>query len=163
MSKNKRIAYRGVFIALGLVLSYIETFVPITAIAPGIKIGLANIVTVFALYKMKTRDAIFISLGRIILSAVLFGSFVTAIYSLAGAFFSMTVMLILKKMPFFSVLGVSIAAGVMHNVGQIMIAAFVLKNKSIIYYLGILIISGCIAGTVVGIISARMINRIELE
>lgn len=163
MSKNKRIAYRGVFIALGLVLSYIETFVPFTAIAPGIKIGLANIVTVFALYKMKTRDAVFISLGRIILSAVLFGSFVTAIYSLAGAFFSMTVMLILKKMPFFSVLGVSIAAGVMHNVGQIMIAAFVLKNKSIIYYLGILIISGCIAGTVVGIISARMINRIELE
>lgn len=163
MSKNKRIAYRGVFIALGLVLSYIETFVPFTAIAPGIKIGLANIVTVFALYKMKTRDAVFISLGRIILSAVLFGSFVTAIYSLAGAFFSMTVMLILKKMPFFSVLGVSIAAGVMHNMGQIMIAAFVLKNKSIIYYLGILIISGCIAGTVVGIISARMINRIELE
>ncbi len=163
MSKNKRIAYRGVFIALGLVLSYIETFVPLTAIAPGIKIGLANIVTVYALYKMGTKDAIFISLGRIILSAVLFGGFVMAIYSLAGAFFSMTVMLILKKIPFFSILGVSIAAGVMHNFGQVLVAAFVLRNKSVMYYLGILIVSGCIAGTVVGIISARMINRIELE
>ncbi len=162
MSKNKRIAYRGVFIALGLVLSYLESFVPVSALAPGIKIGLANIVTVFSLYKLGTKDAIYISLGRIILSAVLFGGLVSGIYSLAGAALSMTVMIILKKIHFFSVMGVSIAGGVMHNLGQILLATLILNNKGLFYYMGILLITGSLAGTVIGILAGKMLKRINL-
>lgn len=160
MTKNKKIAYRGMLTALAMVLSYLESFIPVFAAVPGIKIGLANIVTVFAIVRLGIIDAAVIGLIRIALSALLFGNPVMIIYSLSGLALSIAVMALVSRLPFFGTMGMSILGGVAHNLGQILVAAFIVGNTSILYYLGILLVVGAVSGAVVGIMAGVMLRKV---
>lgn len=159
---NKEIALTGVFIALAMILSYLESLVPIGFAVPGIKLGLANLVTIVALYKLGLKDTIIISLGRILLSGILFGNMMVIIYSLAGAFLSILVMVLVKKTKVFSSTGVSICGAIFHNLGQIIVAVITLENGNIMYYMLVLAIAGAVAGTVIGILSGIIIRNIRI-
>jgi len=151
----------GLSIALAMIMSYIEVLVPLSFAVPGIKMGLANIVIIFVLYKIGTKEAILVSLIRVILVSLLFSNVMAMWYSLAGAVLSLGIMWILKKTDKFSVVGVSIAGGIMHNVGQIIMAVIVLGTEQIALYLPVLIITGTATGVVIGIVSGLVINRFK--
>jgi len=159
---NKDVALTGIFIALAMILSYLECLVPIGFAVPGIKLGLANLVTIVALYKLGLKDTFIISLGRILLSGILFGNLMIIIYSLAGAFLSILVMVIVKKTKIFSTTGVSVCGAISHNLGQILVAVISLENMNIMYYMIVLAIAGTIAGTIIGILSGMIIKNIEI-
>ncbi len=148
-------------LSISMILSYIEAILPpIVASVPGIKIGLANIMVIFILYRFSFKEAAIISFVRVFLSALLFGNVMTLAYSFAGAVLSITVMAILKKTDKFSAVGVSIAGGVMHNLGQIIVAVFLLNSTQIAYYMLVLLISGTFAGAIVGLIGSILIRKI---
>ncbi len=163
MRRNQRIAYRGCLLALALVLSYLESLIPVFYGIPGIRLGLANIVTVYTLYRLSAADACFITVGRILLSALLFGNVTTMIYSLAGAAFSLGAMLLAKPFRCFSSMGVSILGGVFHNIGQLVAAAFLLKTGGILSFMTVLLPVGAVAGAVIGIVAGILIRRVPLE
>ncbi len=163
MSNNRRIAYRGCLLALALVLSYLESLIPVFYGIPGIRIGLANIVTVYALYQLGAADAVFLAVGRILLSALLFGNVMTMLYSLAGAAFSLGVMLLARPIPKLSSMGVSVLGGVFHNIGQVAAAAFLLKTGGILGYLAVLLPVGAVAGALIGILAGVLIRRVPLD
>lgn len=158
----KKITLFALLTTLGLILSYVESLIPpLYSAAPGIKIGLPNIIIIFILYKFSFSDAATVSFLRVFLVALLFGNTVTLFYSIAGAVLSLIVMVILKKVNIFSLLGVSIAGAVSHNIGQTVVAIILLKTKEIGYYMIPLFISGIIAGIFVGIIGAILLKRFE--
>lgn len=162
---KSKAAYFGVFIALALIFSYVETLIPIQVGIPGVKLGLANLVVVVVLYKMGIKEAYTLAVVRVILSGFLFGNLFSIVYSLAGGLLSLTVMVALKRTKAFSFLGISAMGGVFHNVGQLIMAALVLESLSIGYYLPVLLISGLVTGILIGIISGEMLkrlNRIEM-
>ncbi len=151
----------GLTIALAMIMSYIEVLVPLSFAVPGIKMGLANIVIIFVLYKIGTKEAILVSLIRVILVSLLFSNAMAMAYSVAGAVLSLGVMWILKKTDKFSVVGVSIAGGIMHNVGQIVMAVILLGTKQIALYLPVLLVTGTATGIVIGIVASLVINRFK--
>lgn len=155
-----RVAYFGVFTALALIFSYVESLIPFQIGIPGVKLGLANLIIVIALYKMSLREAYLLSVTRVVLAGLIFGSMFSILYSLAGALLSLTVMAPLKKSGGFSILGVSIAGGVMHNVGQLIVAMFVVQTFSVSYYIPVLLIAGLITGLVIGIAADSMLRRL---
>ncbi len=158
---KSRVAYFGVFSALALIFSYVETLIPIHFGVPGMKLGLANLVIVVALYKMKIRDAFFLSVVRVLLSGFLFGNYFSIIYSLAGALLSLSVMTVLKRTDSFSVMGVSIAGGVSHNIGQLLVAMLVVETLSIMYYVSVLLVAGLVTGLLIGIGADEMLKRLK--
>ena len=143
---KNRVAYFGVFTALALIFSYVETLIPINFGIPGVKLGLANLVIVIALYKMKLTEVYLLSVVRVLLSGFIFGNYFSIIYSLAGGF---------------SVMGISVAGGVFHNVGQLIVAMLVVETFSVGYYFSVLLVAGLITGLVIGIVSAEMLKRIK--
>ena len=153
---KNRVAYFGVFTALALIFSYVETLIPINFGIPGVKLGLANLVIVIALYKMKLTEVYLLSVVRVLLSGFIFGNYFSIIYSLAGGLLSLTVMALLKKSKGFSVMG-----GVFHNVGQLIVAMLVVETFSVGYYFPVLLVAGLITGLVIGIVSAEMLKRIK--
>ena len=157
--KTKKVAMLGLTVALAMIMSYIEALVPLSFAVPGIKMGLANIVIIFVLYKIGTKEAILVSLIRVILVSLLFSNVMAMAYSIAGAVLSLSVMWLLKKTDKFSFVGVSIAGGIMHNVGQIIMAVILLGTEQIALYLPVLIITGTATGVVIGIVSGLVINR----
>lgn len=157
---KSRVAYFGVFIALALIFSYVETLIPFNFGIPGVKLGLANLVIVIALYKMKLSDVYLLSVVRVLLTGFIFGNYFSIMYSLAGGLLSLTVMALIKNQGGFSVMGISIAGGVMHNVGQLIIAMIIVETFSVVYYVPVLLISGLITGCVIGIVSAEMLKRL---
>ena len=159
--KTKKVAMLGLTIALAMIMSYIEALVPLSFAVPGIKMGLANIVIIFVLYKIGTKEAILVSLIRVILVSLLFSNVMAMAYSIAGALLSLSVMWLLKKTDRFSFVGVSIAGGIMHNVGQIIMAVILLGTEQIALYLPVLIITGTVTGVVIGIVSGLVINRFK--
>ena len=159
--KTKKVAMLGLTIALAMIMSYIEALVPLSFAVPGIKMGLANIVIIFVLYKIGTKEAILVSLIRVILVSLLFSNVMAMAYSIAGAVLSLSVMWLLKKTDRFSFVGVSIAGGIMHNVGQIIMAVILLGTEQIALYLPVLIITGTATGVVIGIVSGLVINRFK--
>ena len=159
--KTKKVAMLGLTIALAMIMSYIEALVPLSFAVPGIKMGLANIVIIFVLYKIGTKEAILVSLIRVILVSLLFSNVMAMAYSIAGAVLSLSVMWLLKKTDKFSFVGVSIAGGIMHNVGQIIMAVILLGTEQIALYLPVLIITGTDTGVVIGIVSGLVINRFK--
>ncbi len=161
MLDTKKIAKMGMLVAVAFVLSYIEAMLPLNLGVPGIKAGLSNIVTVFSLYYFSPGMALGIAITRIVLCGLTFGSMPGLLYSLAGGILSFIVMVILKKTGKFSVYGVSVAGGVFHNIGQILVAVAVLQNKMVAYYLPFLLVAGVIAGVVVGILAAVLIKRFK--
>ena len=161
--ETRKVVHMGMLIALAMILSFIESQIPAFVVIPGMKIGLANIAIVFALYTLGFRNALAVSLIRVGLSALLFGSVVSALYSLAGAIISLAGMALLKKTRLFGVLGISVSGAVLHNLGQIAVAWLILKTEALVYYLPFLLFSAVAGGIVIGIISAVLIRRIKGE
>ena len=161
MSKTRKIAFLGLGAALALILSYVEMLLPpIWSAVPGIKMGLPNIVTVFFLYRFSAKETVAVSVTRILLAAILFGNVMTLSYSLAGAGLSLALMILLKKTDVFSAVGVSIAGGVTHNLGQIIVAILVMETIQIGYYMIVLALTGTFAGILVGIAGTLMLTYI---
>ena len=159
----KRVSLCAIMVALALVFSYVEAMIPFNFGIPGIKLGIANLVIVIGLYLLKPQDVLIISVVRILLAGFLFGSGMSILYSLAGGLLSFLVMFLLKKIKGFSVLGVSIAGGVSHNMGQLVVAAIVVSNLKIGYYTPVLLIAGAVTGTLIGIVSGRVLAAIKKE
>ena len=157
---KSKVAYFGVFTALALIFSYVETLIPFQIGIPGVKLGLANLIIVIALYKMNLKETYLLSVTRIILSGFIFGNLFSIIYSLSGGLLSLSVMAFLKKQGGFSVMGISIAGGVMHNVGQLLVAMVIVETFSIIYYIPVLLIAGVITGLVIGVAANEMLKRL---
>ncbi len=159
MAKN-RIAYFGVFTALALIFSYVETLIPVSFGIQGVKLGLANLIIVIALYKMRLKEVYLLSVTRILLSGFLFGNYFSILYSLAGGLLSLTVMAILKKREGYTVIGISAAGGVFHNVGQLLVAMAVVESFAISGYLPVLLIAGLLTGLLIGILAGQMLKRL---
>ena len=157
---KSRTAYFGVFTALALIFSYVETLIPISFGVPGMKLGLANLVIVVALYRQTAKDAFLVSAVRIVLAGFLFGNLSMILYSLAGSSLSLLGMALLKRSRGFSVIGVSLAGGVLHNMGQLIVAMLVVETYSIVYYLPVLLISGMVTGVLIGVISGEVLKRL---
>ena len=160
--KTKKTAFLGVVTSVALVLSYLEAILPpLYAAVPGVKVGLPNLVIIFILYKYSFKEAFSISLVRVLIVALLFGNVMTLAYSTAGAILSIIVMVLLKKTDKFSTVGVSIAGGVAHNAGQVLVAIFLLDSTQIGYYMIILAITGTIAGVFIGLAGGLLIKKFE--
>ncbi len=157
---KSKVAYFGVFTTLALIFSYVETLIPIQFGIPGVKLGLANLIIVIALYRMKLSEAYLLSIVRVLLAGFIFGNYFSIIYSLAGGLLSLTVMALLRKKGGFSVIGVSIAGGVFHNIGQLIIASVIVETSSVMYYVPVLLIAGLVTGLLIGIASDGMLKRL---
>ena len=160
-SSSLRVAYCGLLCALALIFSYIEVLIPFNIGIPGAKLGIANLVIIVALYLFDWRYAMGINLVRVLVSGLLFTGMFSALYSLAGALLSMTVMALLKKTGLFSVTGVSIAGGVTHNLGQILVASALVSSLNMFAYFPVLIFSGVASGAVIGIVAFFIIRRLS--
>lgn len=159
--KSTIVPFAGICVALALVLAYIEVLIPpLFSSLPGIKMGLPNIIIIFLLYRKGPVFAAIVSLVRILLVSMLFGNAMALMYSLAGGILSLTVMIILRRLKILSPVGVSVAGGVSHNIGQILVAIFVLSTVQVGYYLVALAISGTVAGIFIGLCGAFLIKRI---
>ena len=159
---SKNTVVLGISVALAMVLSYVEFLLPpIYAPLPAVKCGLANVAVVFALYRMGFKGASIVAAMKVALTALLFGSFVSLAYSAAGALLSLSVMVLLRKINLFSAVGVSIAGGVAHNAGQILVAMLFLRSVEIAYYFPILIVSGTVAGIIVGVCGGIAVKRVK--
>lgn len=161
MNKSKSVAFFGVCTALAMILAYVEVLLPpIFPAVPGIKMGLPNIIIVFLLYRRGPIPAIAVSLLRVALVSMLFSNAMALLYSLSGAILSLLVMIILRKLNFLSTVGVSVAGGVAHNVGQILMAMLLLETSELFYYLVVLTVTGTIAGILIGLCGSLIIKRI---
>ena len=157
---TKRITYTGMFVAIAMVFSYLESMIPVNIAIPGIKLGLANMVTIVVMYRLRIADAWIVSLVRVMLSSLLFGNMAIMIYSMAGAVLSLLVMSLCSKKDLFGLLGTSILGGVSHNAGQIVMAAFLMKSGNIMLYISVLCISGTIAGVCIGLAGAVLVRKL---
>ena len=162
MMNTKKLATLAVTVSVAMILSFVESRIPAFVAIPGVKVGLANIAVIFALYKLGWREAITVSVIRVFLVSLLFGSVVSLAYSFAGAVLSLSLMLLLKKIGIFTEVAVSVVGGIAHNVGQILVAFLLLETGVVFYYLPFLMVSGVIAGIAVGVAAALLIKRIKI-
>ena len=154
-NRTGKIAYMGLLTALALIVSYVEFLIPIPIGIPGVKPGLANLVVVWALYTLRPGEALLINMLRIFLSGFLFGNLSMILYSLAGALVSFLCMYLVKRSGLLQVVGVSIAGGIMHNMGQL-----ALETGSLVYYAPVLVLAGAVTGSVIGIVSREVLRRV---
>ena len=161
--KTKKLTVMALTTALAMILSFVESQIPAFVAVPGVKMGLANIAVVFALYKLGWKEAAAISLVRVVLVSLLFGSIASLFYSFAGAVLSLAGMGLLKRSGKFTEIVVSVAGGILHNIGQIAMASLILETDALRYYLPFLLLSGTIAGVVIGVVSAIMVKRIQVD
>lgn len=159
-SRARRTALTALMVSLALIFSYIEFLIPFTPAVPGIKLGIANLVIIVALYYLEPRYALTVNVVRVLIAGLLFSGVFGAAYSMAGALLSFLVMVLLKKTGWFSVTGVSIAGGVAHNLGQILVASFLVSNLKMFAYFPVLIFSGVASGAAIGIISWLILQRL---
>ena len=159
---HKKTAYLGLFAAVAIIFGYVESLIPFFAGIPGIKLGLANLAVLFILETYTWKEAALVSAVRIVVIGFLFGNMFTIIYSLAGAALSLFVMTLMKKSSGFSILGISVAGGVSHNIGQLIVAALIVENTSLLYYAPVLLISGVITGLLIGLLTKEVTKRIHL-
>lgn len=158
--KNK-VAYMGLFLALALICSYVESLIPFYFGVPGVKLGLTNIVIVMVLYCIGAKEAFAISVMRVLLAGFLFGNAFSIVYSLAGGILSFAVMFLLKKTKKLNVVSVSVAGGISHNLGQLAVAALIVSNYRILYYGTVLLVAGIVTGFLIGILAQEIILRLE--
>ncbi len=157
--KTKQITELGVLLAISLVLSYLESLLPTMIAVPGVKLGLANIITMLLLYHTKFRQTFLFMIIRVILAGLLFSGISGIIYSFVGGLLCICTMSIIKRFPFFSIMGVSMTGAICHNIGQIIVALFVVENIHMLYYLPILCVSGTISGLIVGYLTYLILKR----
>ena len=160
--KTKKLVTLALLTAAAMILSYVEALLPSVAV-PAVKMGLANIAVVFTLYKLGWREAAAVSLVRVALVSLLFGNLAALAYSLAGAALSLAVMGLLKRAGIFSAVGVSVAGGVAHNAGQILMAMWMLETKELAYYLPVLAAAGTVSGILNGLCGGLLVKRIRTE
>ena len=158
----KKTATYGLLLALGMILSYVEILLPLDFIAYGVKLGLANLISVFLLYRKNFKTAALINLLRILLVALLFGNVMSLVYSLCGGLLSLLVMALLKVTKIFSPVGVSVAGGVAHNIGQLFIASIILGSSAVLYYTPVLLIAGVVCGFLIGLVSIFLLARVHI-
>lgn len=156
----RKTAVYGMIIALALVFSYLEAQIPPLFAVPGMKLGLTNIIVLVSLYKLNSGSAMLVNVLRIVLVSFLFGGLSAMLYSLAGGMLSTLVMILLKRTGRFRVVTVSVAGGISHNVGQIMVAMAVMNTAGIAWYLVILWFSGMASGTLIGLLGYELIKRL---
>ena len=160
--KTKKVAFVGISITLAMVLSFVEHQIPALVAVPGIKVGLPNIVMVFLLYRVGWKETVLVSILRILLVSMIFGSNpMTISFSLAGATVSLLGMILLKKINLFSSITVSIVGGILHNVGQIAAACLWTQTIQVAYYLPVLLVSGTVAGAIIGFVAGMLVKRLE--
>ena len=146
------IAKLGLLTAVAIVLGYFEHLLPVSGM-PGVKLGLANTVLLYALYLLDVPSAILLMFLKVGVSGLLFGGPAAMLYSFAGGVLSLVVMIFARKLPGFSVVGVSVLGAVAHNVGQMLVAIFVVETRAILAYLPILLIAAAVTGTLTGLIA----------
>lgn len=162
-NNTRRLTALSLTVSFALILSFLESRIPAFVAIPGVKMGLANIAVIFALYKFGIKEAISVSALRVILVSALFGTPVSFIYSITGAVSSLLVMFLLKRLTPLNEITVSVAGGVMHNIGQICAASIILGTSVVLYYLPFLLLSGVIAGIAVGVASGLLIKKVNLD
>lgn len=155
----KRVAYYGCLLGLAVMCGYVEFLIPFDFGIPGIKLGLANIVAIYLLYKNGFWQALAVNTARVLLCGILFGNAMSIFYSLTGATLALVVMFLVKKAPVFSTVGVSVAGAVAHNIGQLLAATVVIGFTALVFYLPILIIAAVVTGFLVGLAAGYLIKR----
>lgn len=159
---GKKIAFLALMTALAMILSYVESLLPFTGFLPGFKVGLANLVTLFLLYRVRPSEAFLVTLLRVIALSVLFGNVTGFVFSLAGFLASFGAMALLKKTGKFHVISVSVTGGVVHNLAQIAAAFFLIGTPGLGFYGAHLSLLGALSGCVIGILGAVLVKRIRL-
>ena len=159
---KRKTAYLGLFSAVAIILGYVESLIPVFAGIPGIKLGLANLAVLFILDRYSAKEAALVSVVRILVIGFMFGNLFSILYSLAGAALSLTVMTLMKKKSGFSILGISVAGGVSHNIGQLIIAMLIVNNASVFVYTPALLVAGVAAGVVIGGLTNEIIKRVHI-
>lgn len=159
--KRTNLAHLGLFSALAIIFGYVESLLPVFAGIPGIKLGLANLAILFMLNRYTFKEAAFVSITRILVIGFMFGNLFSILYSLAGAFLSLSSMTLLKKHTDFSLIGISITGGITHNIGQLIVAILIVENASLLTYAPALLISGIITGLLIGIVTSEVTKRIH--
>ena len=162
-NKIRKLAWMGLLSSLAIIFGYVEMLLPVFTGIPGIKLGLANLVTVFVLYTYTYKEAAAVSAIRIIVIGFLFGNLFSILFSLAGAGFSLLCMTLAKKYGGFSLAGVSVIGGVTHNLGQILVAVLVVENINLFYYFPALLVAGLITGMLIGIVSGEVLKRVAVK
>lgn len=160
--RAKKVTTLALLTATAMILSYVESLLPSVGV-PGVKLGLANIAVIFALYRLGWKSALAVSVVRVFMVTLLFGSLSALLYSLAGAGLSLVVMALLRRSDRFSSVGVSVAGGVAHNAGQILMAMLLLGSARVAYYYPILVISGVAGGVFTGLTAALLIRRVPSD
>ena len=158
---SKKISTGALLVALAMIFSYIETLIPIHFGVPGMKLGIANLVIVIGLYLLKPQEVLLISIVRILLAGFMFGSGMSVIYSLAGGILSFFAMLLLKHTGKFSIVAESHFAATIHTIGQLLVAAAVIENMKLFYYLPVLVIAGTVTGILIGLIAGRILPAVR--
>ncbi|HIW20451.1 MAG TPA: Gx transporter family protein [Candidatus Dorea intestinavium] len=158
---NKKVAEFGIFLSLALILSYVESLIPFNFGIPGIKLGLANLVIVIFLYRASFKEALMLSILRVLVAGFMFGNMMMILYSLSGAVLSLLVMYGLKRLDKNSIIGISMAGGVAHNMGQLLVAVLVVETLQITYYAPVLLIAGLVTGLLIGSVATEVIKRIK--
>lgn len=157
---SKKVSLTAMIIAFAVILSYVESFIPVIGI-PGVKLGLANFAIIIILYLEGIREAAICNFIRILIVGAMFGNLFSILFSIAGAFVSLVIMYIIKKTNRFSIITVSICGGVFHNIGQLIVASFVVKTYYVMGYLPVLILAGIITGSLIGILAGNILNKIS--
>ncbi|MDD3277451.1 MAG: Gx transporter family protein [Lachnospiraceae bacterium] len=157
----RSIAYLGVLTAAAALLSYIETLIPLPFGIPGMKLGLTNLAIVLVLYLFGMKEALLVSVVRILIVGFLFGNLFSILFSLAGGLCSLLVMWLMKKSKLFGIAGVSVTGGVSHNLAQMAVASLVVGNSSIWYYFPILMTAGMLTGFLIGVLSMEMMKPLK--
>ena len=158
----RRMTTLSLLFALAMIFSFVESRLPTFIPIPGVKLGLCNVVVIFTLLRLGAPSAIGVSLLRVLLSSILFGNMAAFFYSFAGAALSLAVMILLKKTNLFSAVGISVAGGVMHNAGQLLMAWIILGTAGVMYYLPVLVIAGTLAGALIGLAAAYIHKRADV-
>jgi len=164
MSKTFRIVFIGLLVAQALALYTIESMIPVPFIAPGAKLGLANLITVIALYTLNSKKDVFlVILLRLLLSTMFGGNLSTFMYGVTGAILSYLAMILVKTLGKnkVSIIGVSASGALFHNVGQLIVASVMVQNIAIMLYLPILSIAGVGTGIFIGISANFIVNHMS--
>lgn len=163
MKQVKKTAVMAMLVAAAMIFSYVESLIPVNFGIPGMKLGIANLVTVTGLYFLALPEVLLIVVMRVLLTGFLFGNGMSIIYSLAGGILSTLVMALLKRSRIFSELGISVAGGISHNIGQLTVAAVTIESGKLFYYLPALLIAGTLTGLLIGIVSRKLIPVVKKE
>lgn len=159
--KTREITELGLILAIAFVLSYLEFCLPVLVPVPGVKLGLANIATIYILYRYTPWKAFIFMMIRVFLTSLLFSGFQTFFFGLTGGILSIAFMLPAIKCKRFSVLGISMLGAIAHNFGQILVACIVMSNTNIFYYLPFLIVSGLVSGFLVGYLAFLLLKKLH--